>query len=275
VFETRACNENDCPPRLPSWPEDFKWSNNGVPEGYTCTRVLDFDQPADQGWDNNFFCWRNGFADPGIRFAADGAVPSVKCVAITETADSYPGGWDNNFLCVPNNSPYNFKWDSAKRIDGLECIQWDEPADPDTWADNFLCNEKLEGPAVTAPLPKWADDWKWSYAGAPDGYTCERILERAEPEETTWRDNYFCWRNDMNDPGLRWSMAGPIAGQKCTQILETADPQTWSDNYICLPLDTPYNFSWNSAGPIEGKQCIQWLEPADDAGTWSDNYLCM
>jgi len=233
---------------------------------------MEFDQPADHGWENNFFCWRNGGADPGLRFASEGAVLSVKCIAITEGADS--DGWDNNFMCVPNNSPYNFKWSSAGPIDGLECIQWLEPADPDTWADNYLCNEKLEGPAVTAPLPSWPGDFKWSFAGAPDGYTCERIIERAEPESHTWTDNYFCWKNDMNDPGLRWSMAGPIAGQKCVNTYEAADPHTWQDNYVCVPYDSPYNFVWSSAGPLEGKQCIQWREPADP-DTWEDNYLCM
>ena len=123
-------------------------------------------------------------------------------------------------------------------------------------------------------LPSWPEDFMWSSAGVPDGYTCMRVLEFAESKEHTWEDNFFCWKNGLADPGLRWSMAGEIAGQKCVQITETADPDTWTDNYICLPLDTPYDFKWNSAGPLEGLECIQWLEPADP-DTWDDNYLCL
>ena len=122
-------------------------------------------------------------------------------------------------------------------------------------------------------LPSWPEDFMWSSAGVPDGYTCMRVLEFAEPEDHTWEDNFFCWKNGLADPGLRWSMAGAIKGQKCVQITETADPHTWTDNYICLPLDTPYDLKWNSAGPLEGLECIQWLEPADP-DTWDDNYLC-
>ena len=127
--------------------------------------------------------------------------------------------------------------------------------------------------SVTKPLPSWPQDFKWSFAGIPAGYTCTRILELAEPASHTWGDNYFCWRSNKADPGFRWSMAGPIAGQKCTRILETADPHTWADNYLCAPPDSPYNFHWSSAGPVRGKECVQWLEPADPH-TWHDNFLC-
>ncbi|KAL5254989.1 hypothetical protein ACHWQZ_G014437 [Mnemiopsis leidyi] len=127
--------------------------------------------------------------------------------------------------------------------------------------------------SVKKELPSWPEDFKWSFAGVPAGYSCTRILELAEPAAHTWGDNYFCWKNDKADPGLRWSMAGPIAGQRCTRILETADPHTWGDNYLCVPPDSPYHFQWSSAGPVGGKECIQWLEPADPH-TWSDNFLC-
>ncbi|XP_063693348.1 uncharacterized protein LOC134825137 [Bolinopsis microptera] len=269
--ETRVCNVDPCPPRLPSWPEDFKWSNAGVPDGYTCMRVLEFAEPKDHTWEDNFFCWKNGLADPGLRWSMAGEIAGQKCVQITEAAD--PDTWTDNYICLPLDTPYNFKWSSAGPLEGLKCIQWLEPADPDTWNDNYLCHEKLEGPDVTAFLPSWPDEFKWSNAGVPDGYTCMRVLEFAEPKDHTWEDNFFCWKNGLADPGLRWSMAGEIEGQKCVQITEAADPDTWTDNYICLPLDTPYDLKWSSAGPLEGLECIQWLEPADP-DTWDDNYLC-
>ena len=63
---------------------------------------------------------------------------------------------------------------------------------------------------------------------------------------------------------------------KCTHIEERAEPDnhTWLDNFLCVPIDSPFNFKWSSAGPIEGLKCVQWLEPSDPH-TWHDNYLCM
>ena len=120
----------------------------------------------------------------------------------------------------------------------------------------------------------WPQDFKWSFAGVPAGYHCVQILEPAEPASTTWRDNFFCWKQGVVDPGFRWSYAGPIAGMKCVQILETADPHTWRDNYLCYPANSNLHLAWHSAGPLHGRSCIQWSEPADRPGTWHDNYLC-
>ena len=72
---------------------------------------------------------------------------------------------------------------------------------------------------------------------------------------------------------MRWSYHGPIRGMKCTQIREPSDPNTWADNYLCLPSNSPLNLQWSYAGPIRGKACIRWLETADPH-TWRDNYLC-
>jgi hypothetical protein len=72
---------------------------------------------------------------------------------------------------------------------------------------------------------------------------------------------------------MKWSFAGLISGMKCIQIKEPSDPNTWTDNYFCLPSDSPLNLQWSNAGPIAGKACIQWSEPADPH-TWNDNYLC-
>ena len=72
---------------------------------------------------------------------------------------------------------------------------------------------------------------------------------------------------------MKWSSAGQISGMKCIQIKEPSDPNTWTDNYLCLPSDSPLNLQWSHAGPIAGKACIQWSEPSDPH-TWNDNYLC-
>ena len=120
----------------------------------------------------------------------------------------------------------------------------------------------------TATFPA---DFKWSSAGPPHGYNCIQILETADPH--TWNDNFFCWKNTKEDPGMKWSSAGPIANMKCTKIYEDSDTQgTWHDNFLCVPNDSPYKFVWSQHNPVTNR-CIQWLESADP-NTWSDNYLC-
>jgi len=122
-------------------------------------------------------------------------------------------------------------------------------------------------------LPIWPDDFKWSSAGIPNDYNCIQINEGAEPHETSWHDNYFCWRNFKRNPGFKWSSAGSIPNMRCIQIQEGADPHTWNDNYLCERNDSPYKFTWSSAGVPWGRSCIQWVEASDPA-TWHDNYLC-
>ena len=68
---------------------------------------------------------------------------------------------------------------------------------------------------------------------------------------------------------------GAIDGMRCTRILELSDPNSWRDNYLCVPTDSPIFFSWSMAGSLPGKDCIQWTEPDQPAShTWGDNYLC-
>ena len=45
---------------------------------------------------------------------------------------------------------------------------------------------------------------------------------------------------------MRWSDEGSLAGMKCTRIFEAkeAHKNRWYDNYLCIPLDAPYNFTW-------------------------------
>ena len=150
------------------------------------------------------------------------------------------------------------------------------PTEPNGTTEPAATEPAATEPAATEPapeLPSWPQDFAWSSAGALDGYTCVQITEAAEPESHTWNDNFFCSKADKLDPGLSWSSAGSIAGQECVQITETSDPDTWEDNYLCVPADSPYNFQWNSAGPNAGQECIQWLE-GSDPDTWADNYLC-
>jgi MYXO-CTERM domain-containing protein len=76
---------------------------------------------------------------------------------------------------------------------------------------------------------------------------------------------------------MQWSVDGPIAGMNCVNVTESADEHAaaWSDNFLCLPPDAPYDMRWSSAGPIAGWTCVRWYEGADLDGTWGDNYLCV
>jgi len=111
----------------------------------------------------------------------------------------------------------------------------------------------------------------FSCDGEEPGLHCLNVDEPQDPE--SWSDNYFCSKRDL---GMKWSVSGPVPGMDCTAVFEAADPQAgaWSDDYLCLPKQSPWAFSYSSAGPIAGKSCVQWNEPADLDQSWSDNYVC-
>jgi hypothetical protein len=125
----------------------------------------------------------------------------------------------NDLSCSGNPDPggYRLAWNSAGPIAGMTCTQINEPADPDTWNDNYLCSDQDLG-------------LRWSYAGPISGMVCTHIHEGSDPHG--WNDNYLCAPRDL---GLRYSSAGPIAGMTCTQLSEGSDPDTWQDNYLCKP----------------------------------------
>jgi hypothetical protein len=110
-----------------------------------------------------------------------------------------------------------FSWSAAGPIAGMICVQIVEPADPDSWNDNFLCTPRDFG-------------LRWSAAGPIAGMTCTSLNEIADPY--TWVDNFLCAPVDY---GLRWSSGGAIPGMRCTQLLEPSDPNTWNDNFLCAP----------------------------------------
>jgi hypothetical protein len=116
-----------------------------------------------------------------------------------------------------------------------------------------------------------AGPFTFSCDGEQPDLHCVNVDEPEDPD--TWSDNYFCSTMDL---GMQWSSSGPIDGMDCTAVSEAAEPEAaaWSDNYLCVPKQSPYAFSYSSAGPIEGKTCVQWNEPADTGGSWGDNYVC-
>jgi len=242
--------------RNPVFPNDFKWSSTGVPLGYDCERILE----SYHSWDDNYLCWRHGTKNPGIRWSSSGPVRGMRCTQINEPSGG--SNWNDNYLCIPNSSPLRFYWSFNGHPRGKNCLRWIENSS-NNWHDNYLCTNK-----DNLPNPVFPTDFKWSSAGVPTGYDCEKISEVAG-----WDDNYFCWKHGTKYPGIRWSNAGPIRGMRCIKINEPSEPHSWDDNYLCVPYSSSLRFSWSCDGQLRGKTCLKWYEDADPHG-WHDNFLC-
>ena len=84
----------------------------------------------------------------------------------------------------------------------------------------------------------------------------------------TYDRSFVCTCRDW---GAKWSNGGPIEGMKCTNIRE---PLNATNQYLCLPISTPFNLAWSRDGIPNGlnaSDCIQWK--FDDYRT-KNNYLC-
>jgi hypothetical protein len=175
------------------------------------------------------------------------------------TEPADPDTWKDNYFCSARN--FGFKWSHKGAIAGMRCTKVHESADPDTWNDNYLCVPEV------SPFR-----FKWSSAGPIANMNCLKWDEPAD--KSTWNDNYLCWdRSALQKRGpFAWSSKGPVAGMTCTQIVEPADPDTWKDNYFCATSDL--GMRWSSNGPIAGLRCTKIAEGADPH-TWKDNYLCV
>ena len=237
----------------------FTFSCDGPQAGMHCANV---NEPGDpNSWADNFFCTAQ---DLGLRWSSAGDLPGMDCTAVAESAEVYASAWADNRICVPKQSPWIFTFSSAGPIAGQQCAQWNEPADPNSWGDNFLCAEPR--------MDFSAGGFTFSGNGPRAGKSCILVNEPSDPD--TWNDNYFC----SDEPtGMRWSFNSPIAGMICTNVSESAEPlaSIWADNYLCIPPEQPWRFTWSSAGPIADKTCVRWFEHAEANPTWLDNWLCV
>lgn len=137
---------------------------------------------------------------------------------------------------------------------------------------NAFINARLQcEPPPPPPCDRTAGLLTFSCDGAQSGQSCVNLNEPADPH--SWADNFLCTAANW---GIRWSSAGPLAGMSCTQVSEAAEPfaQAWSDNYLCVPEQSPLALAWSSAGPLAGQTCVHFNEPSDLANSWGDNYLC-
>jgi hypothetical protein len=106
----------------------MKWSVYNEIEGMDCTQIT---EGADNhgGWTDNFLCLPPSSPFSFSWSSAGPIADSNQCVRWLETAD--PATWHDNFLCIDlktsslstSSAPVNFKWNSAGKIQGMQCTQ--------------------------------------------------------------------------------------------------------------------------------------------------------
>ncbi|HEX5744352.1 MAG TPA: hypothetical protein VFX84_02790 [Candidatus Saccharimonadales bacterium] len=168
---------------------------------------------------------------------------------------------------VPAGSQIGFKWSSAGPITGMKCTRIDEPSDPDTWHDNYLCI-----PSSSSLQLAWTHHSDNTGSGSTNigsgvaslgyikshGYPHCTKWDVPSDYSHTWQDNYLCTNQDK---GLSFR-ATPDASKYClTKIIESADPQgQWkSGYYLCENKAAPAVLGGTPAAPAcsnKGAQLI-------------------
>jgi hypothetical protein len=114
-------------------------------------------------------------------------------------------------------------------------------------------------------------DLEFSNHGRVDGKSC---LSLNEPNDAagTWSDNYVCANQDL---GWTFYTEGDPGLPRCTKIDEGAEPEGngWTNNYLCLPVESSFEFHWSMAADTRGLSC-EWFDEPSDTYTWGDNILC-
>ena len=180
-------------------------------------------------------------ANPGkeelqLEWTVDGAVVSTKnyfyqrletggqhTITLKVTDHRGASSTDSVTIKIIQRTPPPLAWSMAGPIEGMQCVQVNEPADPAPWADNYLCSVEDFG-------------IRWSSAGAIAGMRCTQITEPAEPAAHGWDDNYLCVP-DSSPLELHWSTTGPIEKKRCIPIQELRDRDGWKNNSLCYFLN--------------------------------------
>ncbi len=175
-----------------------------------------------------------------------------------------PDTWSDNYLCTERD--FGFRWSSEGPLADMDCVNVHEPSEPNAaaWADNYFCAPK-QSPWVLS----------YSSAGPLAGKTCVHLNETADLQNS-WHDNYLCFeaRTSFTNAGFTFKMDGPVAGQHCVNVDEPADPDTWSDNHFCSEQDL--GLRWSALGALPGMACANITESAEaQAAAWADNHLCV
>jgi hypothetical protein len=111
---------------------------NGRSPNPADTCVLLYES-ADPYWSNNYLC---SYANLGLRWSSAGPIAGLNCLQIREPAEPSSTTWRDNYLCGPGSViGAGTRWSYAGRPLGSfhGCINFNDPQDPHTWADNWLC----------------------------------------------------------------------------------------------------------------------------------------
>ncbi len=131
----------------------------------TTSRCVAIVEPSDpHTWTDNFLCTTT---DLGLRWSVAGPIAGMRCTKVYEEAEPPEHAWHDNWLCLPMNSKYELTWSQAGPKPGWACVQWDEPADPHAWSDNYLCWKKRP---EDVPCP--ANDRDCKVCPGPDKHLC-------------------------------------------------------------------------------------------------------
>ncbi|MBL8957718.1 MAG: N-acetylmuramoyl-L-alanine amidase [Myxococcaceae bacterium] len=175
-----------------------------------------------------------------------------------------PHTWSDNYLCSARD--FGLRWSATGPIEGMECTNVNEPAEPlaSAWANNYLCAPKQS-------------PWVFSYssAGAIAGKQCVHLNETVDAANS-WNDNFLCFepRMEFTSGEFTFKANGPVPGQTCVNVNEPSDPDTWADNYFCTTR-SDVGLTWSYAGAPEALPCTNVSEAAEaNAAAWADNFLC-
>lgn len=168
---------------------------------------------------------------------------------------------------APATAQVGLAWDTAGPPSGPmppgNCTQIDEPSDPNTWNDNYLCV-----PASSSLHLAWTHFDNNPAPGGPTGwYSSDYLKAHGYPYCTkfdipadyahTWQDNELCMNQGRPNglPLLEFrTTADP--SQYCTPLRESADPDgTWNSTgyFLCEPPATPAGDA-TSAAPFTSCQ---------------------
>jgi len=114
----------------------FTWSAAGQIPNQHCIQISESASPPSYTWNDNYLCSTNYDLTGWIW--STGGQPSgnnLFCVRWFEPVDP---SWTDNWLCMPNDG-FFYSFSSKGAISGAQCVQTSEPADPNTWNDNYFC----------------------------------------------------------------------------------------------------------------------------------------
>ncbi|XP_032223331.2 SCO-spondin isoform X3 [Nematostella vectensis] len=135
--------------------------------------------------------------------------------------------------------PRDFYWrhSGRSRID-TSCIQVNEPEDPNSWGNNFLCKRKGKMPIGLV----------WSHTGRIDGMSCVKAEAPSKSNRYGWNNNYFCWPSDSVYKFTWMTEIPPITKRRsCLKLTEPRD-RVWSRerHYLCGEKDeSPLDGHWS------------------------------